>query len=141
MKGGIGVLVINISVALYLAATGIMGFTKDGLLANKPEIRQAIEALLKKSDFREVLIVVLSVIALLAGLLIIARLFNIPIPMVDLLLIIVSIVWVVFIIMIDIVAPLDSSRKVNFLDWLLRFSSHLLVLGGIAMSTERFGGR
>ena len=141
MDKSIGNLVLNISVALYLFATGILGFSGRTLLpSSNPEIRQAVSALFR-GDLAEILIVVLSIMAIAAGVFIILRLLNISIPLIDLLLVILAIVWVVFIVMIDIVAPLNARSKPAFISWLLGFSSHLMVLGGILLSTERFGGR
>ena len=140
MKINIGVLLLNISVALYLAATGIMGLQQQGL-RQKGEIRQAVEALLGRGDLTNVLVIVLSVVSLIAGLLIIARLFNAKIPMADLLLFILAIVWVAFIVMIDFIAPAKARGDTNFVQWALTFSSHLMVLAGIALSTDKLGGR
>jgi hypothetical protein len=41
----------------------------------------------------------------------------------------------------DIIPGLENFGEGNFIDWLLPFSTHLMVLAGIALSTERFGGR
>jgi hypothetical protein len=55
-------------------------------------------------------------------------------------LIVLAIAWVVIIIMIDVIHPLNSRGNVNFVDWLRIFGTHLMVLGGICLATERFGG-
>jgi hypothetical protein len=143
MSRSIGIYVLNISVALYLFATGIMGFGKKASFAisnSDPEIRRAVTALNISGDFAEVLIVILSVLAIAAGLFILLKLFNIKIPQLDLLLVILAIVWIVFIIMIDVVGPINARKKPDFIPWLLSFSSHFMVLGGILLSTEKFGG-
>ena len=141
MNKSIGNFVLIVSVALYLFATGILGFSGRTLLpSSNPEIRQAVTALFS-GDLAEVLIVILSVMAIAAGAFIILRLLNIEIPFINLLLVILAVVWVVFIVMIDIVAPLNARSKPSFISWLLGFSSHLMVLGWILLSTERFGGR
>ena len=141
MNKSIGAYVLNFSVALYLFSTGILGFSGRRLLPNSnPEIRQAVSSLFR-GDLAEVLIVIISILAIAAGVFIILKLFNVDIPVIELPLIILAIVWIVFIIMIDIVAPLNARNKPDFINWLLGFSSHLMVLGGIILSTERFGGR
>ena len=141
MNKNVGTYVLNVSVALYLIATGILGFSGRRLLpGSNPEIRQAVSALFS-GDFAELLIVVLSVLAIAAGGFIILRLVSIEIPHINLLLVILAVVWLVFIIMIDIVTPINARNKPNFINWLLGFSSHLMVLGGILLSTERFGAR
>ena len=141
MDRSIGSYILNFSVALYLIATGILGFSGRSLFPNSnPEIRQAVSALFS-GDVAEAVIVVLSIMAIAAGGFIILKFFKIEIPIIELLLLILAVVWVVFIIMIDVVAPLNARNKPNFVSWLLGFSSHLMVLAGIILSTGRFGGR
>ena len=128
---------LNIAVAMYLLATGILGlsgrkFFPDG------EIRKAVTSLVK-GDFAEILIVILAILAIAAGVFLLLKFFGIEIPMTELLLVVLAIVWLVFIIMIDIVHPLNSKGTV-FVDWLRSIGSHLMVLGAILLATERFGG-
>ena len=136
MNKSIGLILLNLAVALYLLATGILGvsgrkFFPDG------EIRRGVTALFK-GDLAEILITVLAVLCIVAGVFILLKFFGIGIPMTELILVILAIAWIVIIIMIDVVYPLQN--KVNFVDWMRSFGSHLMVLGGIALATERFGG-
>ena len=137
MNKSIGLIVLNFAVAIYLLATGILGITGRKFFPDG-EIRRAVTALFK-GDFAEILIVILAVVAIAAGVFILTRFFGIDIPITELLLVILAIVWVVFIIMIDVVYPLNRSNT-NFVDWLRSFGSHLMALGGILLATERFGG-
>jgi hypothetical protein len=134
---GIGVLLMNIAVACYLFATGILGITGS----KQGEIHRAVIDLFGNGDFTKVLIIILSVLAIAAGVFIILRLFGSIIPMTEVCLLILAIVWVAFIIIVDIIAPINARNKPDFLVWLLAISSHLMVLGGIALSTDRFGYR
>ena len=136
MNKGIGGFLLNIALAIYLLATGILGLTGRKFFPDG-EIRKAVTSLFK-GDFAEILIVVLAIVAIAAGAFILLKFFGISIPMTELLLIILAIVWVVFIIMIDIVYPINKGA--NFVDWLRSLGSHLMVLGGITLATERFGG-
>ena len=136
MNRSIGGIVLNFAVAIYLLATGILGLTGRKFFPDG-EIRRAVTSLFK-GDFAEILIVVLAILAMAAGVFILLKFFGIEIPMTEMILIILAIVWVVFIFMIDIVYALD--KKPNFVEWLRSLGSHLMVLGGIAMATERFGG-
>ena len=138
MNKSIGLIVLNAAVALYLLATGILGisgrkFFPDG------EIRRAVTAMFK-GDLAEALIVILAILAIAAGAFILLKFFGIEIPVTELLLVILALVWVVFIIMIDIVYPINHSRGFNFVEWMRLFGAHLMVLGGICLATERFGG-
>jgi hypothetical protein len=128
---------LNIAVAIYLLATGILGlggrkFFPDG------EIRRAVTALFR-GDFAELLIIILAVLSIAAGAFVLLKFIGISIPITELLLIILAIVWVVFILMIDIVYPINN-KGANFVDWLRNLGAHLMVLGGITMASERFGG-
>jgi hypothetical protein len=139
MNKSIGVFVLNIATALYLLATGIIGFSGKSIktLLNGGEIRTAVTGIIK-GDFAEVLIIVLAIAAIAAAVFILLRLFGIEVPAAELVLIILLVVWVVFIILVDCI-PLFNG-KYNFVDFLRSFGSHLMVLGGIALATERFGG-
>ena len=137
MNRSIGGILLNFSVAIYLLATGILGLTGSKFFPDG-EIRRAVTALFK-GNFAEILIVILAILAIAAGVFILIKFFGIDIPITELLLFILAIVWVVFIIMIDIVSPLGG-KGTNFVDWLRSLGSHVMVLGGILLATERFGG-
>ena len=130
-------MLLNLSVAIYLFATGILGITGRKFFPDG-EIRRAVTSFFK-GDFAEILIIILAVLAIAAGVFILMKFFGISIGITELLLIILAITWVVFIIMIDIVYPLNH-KGTNFIDWLRSFGSHLMVLAGIILATERFGG-
>ena len=137
MNKSIGGIVLNFAVAIYLLATGILGLTGRKYFPDG-EIRRAVTALFK-GNFAETLIVILAILAIAAGAFILLKFFGIDVPITELLLVILAIVWVIFIIMIDVVYPINKGG-VNFVDWLRSLGSHLMVLGGIAMATEAFGG-
>lgn len=137
MSKSIGFTIINFAVAIYLLATGILGLTGRKWFPDG-EIRRAVTAMFR-GDFAEILIVILSILAFAAGAFILLKFFGIVLPFSELILVILAIVWVVFIILIDIYYPLNKKGG-NFVDWLRTFGSHLMVLGGITAATERFGG-
>jgi len=129
--------VLNFGVAIYLLATGILGLAGKSFFSDG-EIRKAVTSIFS-GNFAEILIVILAIVAIAAGVFILLKFFGIVIPVTELLLVILTIVWVIFIIMVDIIAPL-SGKGMNFVDWLRILGSHLVVLAGIALATERFGG-
>jgi len=137
MNKGIGFIVLNFSVAIYLLATGILGLTGRKFFPDG-EIRRAVTALFK-GNFAETLIVILAILAIAAGVFILLKFLGIDIAINELILIILAIVWLVFIIMIDVVYPINKGN-VNFVDWLRGLGAHLMALGGIMLATERFGG-
>jgi len=138
MNRSIGLILLNIAVVLYLLATGILGLTGRTFFPDG-EIRRGVTSLIR-GDLAEIIIVVLSVLCIAAGAFIIIRFLGISVPMTEPILIVLAIVWIVIIIMIDIIHPLNSRGNVNFVDWLRIFGTHLMVLGGICLATERFGG-
>ena len=137
MNRSIGHVVLNFAVAIYLLATGILGLTGRKFFPDG-EIRRAVTSLFR-GDFAELLIVILAILAIAAGAFILMKFFGIVIPLTEMLLLVLAIVWVVFIIMIDVVYPLNG-KGTNFVDWLRSLGSHLMALGGILLTTERFGG-
>ena len=142
MKRSIGLIVLNFSVAIYLLATGILGVSKEKSLfgVTDGEIRKAVTAVFGRGDLTDILVIVIGVLAIAAGGFILLKFFGIDIPINELALVILAIVWVVFIIMIDIVTPIDSNSKFNLVDWMKTFGGHAMALGGILLATERFGG-
>jgi hypothetical protein len=134
-KGSIGGFVMNIAVAAYLFATGIIGIGERRWFSDGGEIRRAVSTLFS-GDLANVLVVVLSVLAIAAGVFILLKLFGLVFPMSDLILVILAIAWLVFIIMIDIIYPLRS--KPEFVGWLRDFGAHLMVLGGMILAMDRF---
>jgi len=137
MNKSIGLVLLNFAVAIYLLATGVLGLTGRKFFPDG-EIRRAVTALFK-GDVAEMLIVVLAILSIAAGAFILIKFFGISIPITELILMVLAIVWVVFIIMIDIVYPLNG-KGTNFIDWLRSLGAHLMALAGIMLATERFGG-
>jgi hypothetical protein len=126
----IGFFVLNIAVALYLFANGILGFSGGGSFAS-------ISGQIFRGDFANIVTIILSVIAIAGGLFLLLALFKIDIPITDLILFIFVIVWIVFIVIVDIINPLGA-RNVKFLPYLVQLSSHLMVLGALITATKRF---
>jgi hypothetical protein len=135
MNKSIGLVILNISTALYLIATGILGFSDR--LFKGGEIRQAANAIFS-GNVAGACAIILSVCAVAAGAFILLRFFGAEIGITELLLVILMIVWIIFILFFDIV-PLVKGQA-NFVDFLRSIGGHLMVLGGMALATERFGG-
>ena len=137
MDRGIGAILLNFSVAVYLLATGYLGITRNAA----SEIIAAVKNLgeLGRGDFGNVLIVILAVMAVAAGVFILIKFFGVSVGITENLLLVLSITWVVFIIMIDI-APLLNGRSSLSMEFLRVIGAHVMVLSGIMLATERFGG-
>jgi hypothetical protein len=138
MNKSIGGIILQISVALYLFANGIFGISKHGLFEKGGEFEKMIRTIVGKGDFSNVLIIVLSVCAIVAGIFLLLELFRIEVPVSDIILLVFIVIWAIFIIILDIVNPLQSDRKPNFLTYLAVLSSHLMVLGALLSASKRF---
>ena len=138
MNKSIGLLILQISVALYLFATGIIGVSGKNWF-REGEIRKAVSAIFS-GNLAEIFIVIIAVCAIAAGILLIIDLFGIEIEITELILFILIIVWVVFMVLIDIIQPIQKNPS-NFVDYLRQLGSHLMVLGGMACASKRLGGR
>jgi fatty acid desaturase len=132
----IGVILMNIAVAAYLFATGIIGIGEKRWFSGGGEIRKAVGSLFK-GDLANVLVIIFAVLAIAAGVFILLKLFGVGIRMLDLILVILAIAWLVFIIMIDIIRPLFGDSKPGFVDWLRDFGAHLMVLSGMILAMDR----
>ena len=137
MNRSIGLFVLQISVALYLFATGIIGLFGKSWLGGG-EIRQAVLALFR-GTFADILIIIFAIIAIAGGILLLLELFGMEFEITELLLTILMIVWVVFIILVDIYYPIRYWGG-NFIYYLRGLASHVMVLGGMACASKRFGG-
>ena len=136
----IGSLVLNIAVALYLFANGILGFS-DKLgdkLFGGGAFRMMANTIFS-GDLVNVVTIILSICGIVAGALMLLTLLKIEVPATDMILVVFIIVWLVCIVIIDIINPLSSNTKVKFLDYLIQLSIHLMVLGALVTSTKRFG--
>jgi hypothetical protein len=138
----LGVLLLNIAVAAYLFATGIIalfgGRKVFGISVERDEIRNAVGAVFKNGGpVADILTIVLAILAVAAGVFILLKLFGIKISSLDLILVILAIAWLVFIILIDIIDPLTSRSKPAFLSWLRDFGCHLMALGGLLVAAQK----
>jgi hypothetical protein len=133
----IGVLVLNIAVALYLFANGILGISKQNLFGQRGgEFGKMIQTIFGRGDLSDMLTIVISICAIAAGVFLLLALFNINIRITDLILFIFVIIWVVFIVIVDIIHPLQN--RVEFLPYLVQLSSHLMVFGALVTSSKKF---
>jgi hypothetical protein len=137
MNKSIGLIILNISTALYLFALGVMGLPSRLSGFAGGEIRQAALAIFS-GNLAEICAVALSVCAIAAGVFILLRLFGAGIAVTELLLVILMILWIVFIAISDIL-PLVRGNS-GFVEFLKALASHLMVLGGMALATNRFSG-
>jgi hypothetical protein len=133
----LGFFLLNIAVSLYLFANGILGLNNK--LFNKGDFYKMVSTIFGNGDFTKVLTIVLSVCAIVAGVFLLLSIFKNDIAITELILLVFIILWVIFIVIVDIINPLGSKIKPDFLTYLTHLSAHLMVLGALISSTRRFG--
>jgi hypothetical protein len=130
----IGYFLLNIAVSLYLFANGVLGITK----ASNSEFYTMVSTIFPNGgNFNSVLTIILSVCAIVAGVFLLTTLFRNNLAVTDLILLVFIVLWVIFIILVDIVSPLKKAPAL--LTYLKALSAHFMVLGALISSTRRFG--
>ena len=125
-KRGIGILLIQIALALYLAVTGLSMLGAGGTIKSV-QATKAVYALLH-GDAAKIVAIVLGIVLLLCGLLLILRMF-IDTRRLDTLFKFVSLLaWIVMAVIIDVLR-FDSFG--NILEWVLDVGKNLLIIGGL----------
>ena len=136
----LGFFLLNIAVTIYLVVNGILGFTNT----TRSEFYTMIRTIFPKGwvingwDFSYSLIMALAVCAIITGVLLLVSVFRNDVLVINVMLFIFIVLWVAFIVIVDIINTL-SSPKVEPLAYLKQLSAHLMVLGAIFTSTKRFG--
>jgi hypothetical protein len=126
----IGTFILSIAVALYLFVNGILGFNKDGTFHNMANT-------ILSGDIANIVAIILSVLAIVAGVFLLLQLFKVIVPYTDTILFVFVIVWVIYIVIVDIINPLGA-RNFQILPYITQLSTHLMVLGALITSTKKF---
>ncbi|MDR0876778.1 MAG: hypothetical protein LBN21_01900 [Treponema sp.] len=142
MSKGIGNLIWQISVALYLLANGVLGLQKNG------GDFKIIYSSIFKGDV-SIFVVITAIIALVAGVALLLELFEIKLSFLDTLILIVAIVWVVYIVF-EIISAISGngytgitgrglSFAKNFWYTIQLLAVHLIVLSSLLTASKKFG--
>jgi hypothetical protein len=127
----LGYFLLNIAVALYLFANGVLGFSGKG------DFYSMVNTIFKGGSFTNVLTIVLAVCGIIAGVFLLLSIFKNDFAITELILLVFIVLWVIFIVIVDIIRPL-SGGGFDLL-YLVTLSAHLMVLGALISSTRRFG--
>jgi len=131
----IGLFLLNIAVSLYLFANGILGFANK----EKSDFPTMVRVIFPRGwDFNNVLVIVLSACAIIAGVFLLVAIFRNDVPVVNVILYVFIGLWVIFIVIVDIISPVSIGKIGDILDFLRQLSTHCMVLGAIITSTKRF---
>jgi len=141
MKRGLGLIVIQVAVALFLLVSGVTGLLNSSA-GDLAAVVDFLNGLFRSSSIVTIMIIVLSVCEIIAGFFLLSELFTTDLRITDMILFIFIILWIVNIVLADFIAPIGGGtifRNVNsVLRYLSTLSSHLMVLGGLIMVTKKF---
>jgi hypothetical protein len=127
MKGGIGILLWKISVALYLIANGVLGITNYS--------GGDFKIIFDRMQFPSIFVTIASVIALVAGILVLLEMLNVKVSFLDTLILIIAIIWAIY-----VVIELIGWVKAGFDDFwhiLQRLAVHLMVLASLLIASRK----
>jgi uncharacterized protein YacL len=131
-KGGLGQLIWSLSVALYLIAIGVLGLNKRGDF-------KTIFDFVFEGSFSDIVVTVVSIIALLAGILVLFNMFRVKFSFLDELLFVVAIIWFVYVV-IQIIYWLRGGLGNDLWGIIQKLAANLMVLGSLLIASKRFGG-
>jgi len=133
MNRSIGGIILYIGIALYLLTAGLIGiFGKGG------EFSGMVGSILGGGGLSTAIAIIFSVMAIVAGVLLLLQLFGMEFGIIETILIVFAVLWIIFIIVHDILGLIRGGG--NFLSWLSGLAIHLVVLGAIATGTRALGG-
>ncbi len=141
MKRGIGLIILQVAMALFLLVSGVNGLldTSAGDLA---VVISFLNEFFKNASVVTITIIVLSICEIIAGFFLLTELFTTDLRVTDMILFIFIILWIINIVLVDFIGPIgDGSifRNVqSVLHYLSTLSSHLMVLGALILVTKKF---
>ena len=141
MKRSIGLIILQIAVALYLLVSGVTGLLNSsaGDLAG---VIGFLNDLFKNPSMVTLLVIVLSISEIIAGFFLLVELFTTDLRVTDMILFIFVILWIANIILVDFIAPISGGTIFKSVDSVLRYvsvlSSHLMVLGALILVSKKF---
>ncbi len=123
-KRGIGILLVQIALALYLAVTGLCMLGVGGTIKSV-QATKAVYALFS-GDLAKIVAIVLGIVLLLCGIVLVVCMFA-DMHRLDTLLKLVSLIaWIVMAVIIDVL-----NFKGCSMEWVLNVAKDLLIIGGL----------
>ena len=141
MKRSIGLVILQIAVALYLLVSGVTGLLNSSA-GDLAAVIGFLNELFRNPSIVTIMVIVLSVSEIIAGFFLIMELFTTDLRITDMILFLFIILWVANIVLVDFVGPISGGatfRSVSgFLKYMSILSSHLMVLGALVLVTKKF---
>ncbi|UTC74282.1 hypothetical protein E4O03_08500 [Treponema sp. OMZ 792] len=142
MKRTVGLVVLQLALAFFLIVAGILGLIRS----SAGELGQAVallDAVFKSQTITTVIIITLAVAELIAGVFLIVEFFSGEIRLTNVILVVFMILWIVNIVLIDIIGPINGNifrSTMSVLNYLSQLSRHLMILGAIIAVKDKSRG-
>jgi uncharacterized membrane protein YphA (DoxX/SURF4 family) len=141
MKRSIGLIILQVAVAIYLLVSGITGLLHSNAGDLAPVVA-FLNDILESRTISTILVIVISVGEIIAGVFLVTELFTTDLRVTNLIIFLFVILWVANIVLVDFLGAFtDGStfRNVNnVLKYLGTLSSHLMVLGALIAVNKKF---
>lgn len=141
MKRSVGLIILQIAVALFLLVSGVTGIINSSAGELAPAV-SFLDSLFNNSSIAIIMIIVLSVCEIVAGFFLITEIFTTDLRITDIILFIFIILWVLNIVLVDFIGPISEGSIFrsagSVLQYLGALSSHLMVLGATMIVAKKF---
>jgi uncharacterized membrane protein YphA (DoxX/SURF4 family) len=141
MKRSIGLIILQVAVALYLLVSGITGLCNSSAGDLAPVIA-FLNDFFKSSTIATIMTIVLSVCEIIAGFFLIIELFANDLRITDMILVVFIVLWVANVVLVDFLGAVTEGSAFRNAKSVLRYlstlSSHLMVLGALISITKKF---
>lgn len=141
MKRGVGLIILQIAVALFLLVSGVTGLLNSSAGDLAPVVA-FFNSMFESNSIVTIIVIVLSIFEIIAGVFLLLELFTTDLRITDMILLIFIILWIVNIVLVDFIGPIGEGtifRNVNsVLHYLSTLSSHLMVLGALILVSRKF---
>ena len=141
MKRSIGLVILQIAVALYLLVSGVTGLLNSSA-GDLAAVIGFLNELFRNPSIVTIMVIVLSVSEIIAGFFLIMELFTTDLRITDMIVFLFIILWVANIVLVDFVGPISNGATFRSVSGVLKYmsvlSSHLMVLGALVLVTKKF---
>jgi hypothetical protein len=141
MKRSIGIIVLQIAVALFLLVSGISGLLKSSAGDLAPVI-EFLKTAFTNASVATMIVIVLSVCEIVAGCFLLGELLTTDLRITDIILVVIIVLWIANIALVDFITPISGGHAFRSLSGILKYlstlSSHLMVLGALILVTKKF---
>ncbi len=141
MKRSVGLVILQIAVALFLLVSGVTGLLKSSAGDLAP-IVTFLNKLFENASLVSLIVIILSVSEIIAGFFLLSELLTTDLRITDMILVVFIILWAANIVLVDFIGPISEGTAFHsvkgILNYLSVLSSHLMVLGALILVTKKF---